>query len=223
MIRRIEGEQDQMCSVDLLVAQAKKHHEHILTNQFFHDLSMGLLDDLQWTRYLLYFCDHFTRCLSLRAGLCEDDKFKNMCSDHDAEEAKHRKQLQAWMVKEGISIEGLQPTKETVLCADFCRRVAQFAEPKVQVFILNVLAEGMALTFFTKAVETLKRLNKLHGPYWHVHKEVDELHMQMGLDLIGSLSDSDIVTIKTLLNQGGMYFWDMIGSWRRREARPSLA
>ena len=209
-----------MGSVDLLVSQAKNHHAHILSNPFFEDLAAGRLDDLKWTRFLLFFCDHFTRCLSLRAGLCEDEMFKNAFSDHDVEEGKHRKQLQAYMVKEGISVTELRPTIETVRCADFLKKIAMFADPKIQVFILNVLSEGMALAFFTKAVEALNRLGKLHGPYWHVHKEVDELHLQMGLDLVKDLTEHEFSIIGNLLDRAALYFWEMIGSWRYKESIP---
>lgn len=209
-----------MNSVDSLVARAKKHHEQLLSNPFFEDLAAGKLDDLQWTRYLLYFCDHFTRCLSLRAGLCENDTYKNTFSDHDVEEGRHRKHLQAWMTKEEISIRGLRPTNETVKCADLLRRVAQYGEPDVQVFLLNVLAEGMALAFFTKAAQRLQHLNKLHGPYWHVHQMVDEMHLHMGIDLIKDVTDFKAEIISGLLDQAAGYFWEMIGSWRFKETTP---
>lgn len=163
--------------------------KHFTTNKFFTALKAGELDGMDWVWQLWYQSDGFTRALSLRSALCEDMRFKEVFAQHACEEIRHPFQLLEWMRKEKFDISRLADipaTPATKACVEVCTDVAKNSHPIHQVFILNVLSEGLGLTFYTEVIDRLK--HRLYGPYWHIHKEVDDIHMGLGLDAVGEIN-----------------------------------
>jgi Iron-containing redox enzyme len=168
--------------MNTLVALAEQHRANIRRGPFFAALSAGDLDHLRWVHQLRHQSRRFTQALSLRSALCREERFLNIFAAHAVEEGRHPEQLETWMRRREMSLAPVPPTRETEQLTDYCTFIAQHGGPVAQVLVLNVLSEGVALDFYTAALDRFGR-GKLNGPYWHVHREVDEIHQAMGVDL----------------------------------------
>lgn len=186
------------------------------TNKFFKALRAGELENMEWVRQLWFQSDGYTRALSLRSALCEDARFKEVFAQHAREEILHPFQLLRWMEKEGFDITRFgTPTPETKACITLCKNAATELSPELQVLILNVLMEGAGLTFYTEVIKEVskRRPGKFHGPYWHIHQEVDDIHMGLGVPLIGELSPQQFEVACTIIDASCLIVDGMIASW----------
>lgn len=203
-----------------LLDQSEALRAAIRQGPFFASLSdVRTPTDLGWTHQLLHQSREFTQALCLRYSLCQDKRYQGIFAEHAVEEADHPDQLITWMVKHGFLASAdadLDPaTPETINSLALCTRAALREPPDVQVVVLNVLSEGVALDFYTAVMPVLQRLDIQTGRYWKVHKEVDAHHLQMGLDLCGDVEPTSAQGRRytLVLHHAASLYHQMLSSW----------
>ena len=84
-----------------------------------------------------------------------------------------------------------------------------------------LLSEGVALDFYTAVIPVLERLDILSGNYWKVHREVDNVHLTMGLDRCGDVrpeSSTGRYYQQVLWHSASLYN-AMLSSWVNQPAK----
>jgi hypothetical protein len=216
--------------MDWLLDHAERYRSHIRSGPFFkHLASVKRPGELKWVHQLLHQSREFTQALCLRYSLCHDPRYQSIFAEHAFEEADHPDQLVAWMTKHGFLVGGeaanLPPTQETLNSLAFCWRAAVREPHDVQVVALNVISEGVALDFYSAVIPVLDRLGLLSGRYWKVHREVDQHHLRLGLDLCGDVaidSPKGMLYQRVLWHGAGLYH-QMLSSWVGETVEPLAA
>lgn len=188
--------------------------------QFFSCLERGELDDMEWVYQLQVQCFRFIHSLHIAAYFCTDPVMKPIRMIHARAERWHPPQLVEWMSAAGLDPRRRPtPTPETSELLDFIWDIAFKGTPVEQVLILNVVSERLALRTFTALLDHFGT-DKLHGPYWMEHKEVDEVHAAMGVnEITQTVVDMYRPMLEALLVRGIRLYDRAINSWAhtRRE------
>lgn len=193
-------------------------------------------DNLAWAHQLAWQSVEFTQALGLQWSLSNDLLTRDTHADHAADEARHPEQLRAWMAEQNLLVEApflsVPPTDETVMLLSFNTRVALREPHPVRVGVLNVLGEGVALDFFTAAIDALadadlrddriggrpdglpKRLGAA-AKFWRIHKAVDGDHLMMGLSELGDLQQASSKgrNVERMMRLGARCYGDALDSW----------
>jgi hypothetical protein len=216
--------------MDWLLQQAERYRSQIQSGPFFKKLArVEHPNDLKWVHQLIHQSREFTQALCLRYSLCRDKRYQAIFAEHAFEEADHPDQLIAWMGKHGFLVDAepgsVPATQETVNSLAFCWRAAVHEPHDVQVVALNVLSEGVALDFYSAVIPVLGQLNILSGRYWKVHREVDEHHLQLGLDLCGDVTPDSATGMRyqRVLCHASNLYHQMLSSWVGERAEPIAA
>lgn len=206
-------------NMDLLIERVATYRADILGIKFFQDLRTGRLDRRRWLWQLLYWSGWFTRALAARAGACEDERFADVFADHASQEARHPAQLKQYLrQKMGWDVDASwpAPSPETVSLRDEIRCIALHGAPLIQILVMNVLSEGAALDFYGALLEHFGT-DSLRGPYFHVHRDVDDHHRLMGVSLLAQPSNADVQECLEVLFRIRNGYQAMIDSWGRYE------
>lgn len=176
--------------MEWLLDLSERYRAQIRSGPFFQSLArVQRPSDLSWVHQLIHQSREFTSALCLRYSLCKDKSYQGIFAEHAVQEADHPDLLLAWMEKYGF-LDGAEPQvakPATVNSLAFCWRSAVRDTCDVQVIGLNLLSEGVALDFYTAVIPVLEQLGILSGNYWKVHREVDNVHLTMGLDRCGDV------------------------------------
>ncbi|WP_394838413.1 iron-containing redox enzyme family protein [Pendulispora rubella] len=218
---------DKSGRMEWILDVAEKYRAQIRRGPFFQSLEqIERVNDIKWVHQLIHQSREFTQALCLRYSLCHDKRYQRIFAEHAVEEADHPDQLIAWMAKYGFlsDVEGgaIPATRETIDSLAYCWRSAVHEPHDVQVIVLNVLSEGIALDFYTAVIPVLKRLDILSGRYWNIHREVDSRHLRMGLDLCGNVpSDSPTgMHYQRVLAHAASLYHQMLSSWVGKRGEP---
>jgi len=174
-----------------LLNLAADYRAEIRSGQFFQALEMTERREQVkgWMRQLYYQSRDFTSALSMRYAVCKEPRFQGCFAKHAMEEVDHCDQLLAWMRKHDFldseeSPTAILPTLETSLVSAYCFRSIFRESYAHQVIAMNLISEGVSYDFFSAVNPKLESLGLSVGRYWQVHKEIDQQHLQLGLDLI---------------------------------------
>jgi hypothetical protein len=216
--------------MEWLLEYAERYRSIIRSGPFFQNLARAERpSDLKWIHQLLHQSREFTQALCMRYSLCRDRNFQSIFAEHAFEEADHPDQLVAWMSKhgflEGTEAGGVPATQETINNLAFCWRSAVREAHDVQVVTLNVLSEGVALDFYSAVIPVLGQMDLLTGRYWKVHREVDEHHLQLGLDRCGDVTPDSATGMRyqRVLCHAANLYHQMLSSWVGERAEPIAA
>ena len=147
---------------------------------------------LGWVHQLAHMSREFIQALLMRAALCgrrrpADYVFYPPFADHGRAEYRHPIELEEWMERFAL-VGGDQPqfcaapmTRQTRHLLAYLWYVAEHAEPDEQVVVMNLVAELMALAFYSEAVPCFDDLGMLWGRYWSAHREADADHAFLGV------------------------------------------
>lgn len=188
-------------------------------NPFFNSLEKGELDDMMFMYQLRYWCNAFIDCLFLSVATTNEPDHKKVRRKHALAEGNHPDQLEKWMGENGFAagMECWPVTVQTLALHAFVRDVAHHHSAIVKTFILNVLSEKLALYTFQAIIKHFGR-ERLYGPYFHEHQEVDEYHAAMGTELISEASmESERTKLEKLIEQGAWLYDSALKSWSRHE------
>lgn len=195
-----------------LINRAERIRAGIRTNPFFEALIDGRADNMRWVHQLRFQSRRFTQALSLRSARSRDPRFDNIFAAHAVEEGRHPEQLEKWMKSQHIEPDAsVAITTETMEVASFCTDIATWGSPTIQILILNVLSEGIALDFYRAVIDHFGT-DRLAGPYWHVHKEVDEIHLAMGVEFC-QVHEPRRAALEGAMDNGGELYDRMLRSW----------
>lgn len=168
-----------------------------------------------WVHQLAHQSRGFTQALALRYARCSDERFADVFARHAHEELLHPEQLRHWMEEHALLGSSkfceVPATPETLRLLALCRETAVQNDTAIQIAILNVVSEGVALDFYTRIIPLLKQQGLNDGAYWRVHREVDDYHLRMGLDL---LTDADEARCMVAAETAATAYGDMLTSWR---------
>jgi len=158
-------------------------------SEMFSFLREMARDELGWVHQLLHQSTEFTQALSARAALPSDGvAYRAMTAQHAREEVGLPADLRVWMAIVGISVDAgarrTAMTPETMTLVAHNWYVAQRLPPSEQVVAMNLVSEYAALDFFTEAIVALRRCGFPLSKFWRVHRDADEVHAQMGTELI---------------------------------------
>lgn len=197
---------------------------------------VGCDRNLAWTHQLAWQSVEFTQTLGLQWALSNDRLTRGTHADHAADEARHPAQLRSWMDEQNLLVEapflGVPPTDQTVVLMSFNTRVAMREQHAVRVGVLNVLGEGVALDFFTAAIDALADADlrdtqqgispdlvpRRLGPsakFWRIHKAVDGDHLMLGLSELHYLPQSCPrgQDVERLMRLGARLYGEALDSW----------
>lgn len=215
--------------MEWLLEFAERYRTQIRSGPFFQHLARAERpSDLTWIHQLLHQSREFTQALCMRYSLCRDKSYQSIFAEHAFEEADHPDQLLAWMAKHGFFDEiepgSVPASQETVNNLAFCWRSAVREPHDVQVVTLNVLSEGVALDFYSATIPMLDRMGILSGRYWKVHREVDNEHLQLGLDRCGDVDPNSRTGMlyQRMLWHSACLYHQMLSSWVGESAEPLL-
>ncbi len=174
-----------------LLSLAEEYRSRLRDGLFYKALALASKpEDIRgWIRQLYYQSRDFTSALSLRYAMCHDPRFQGCFAKHAMEEVDHCEQLIDWMRKHAFLEPDESPTTvpatlETLLVNAYCFRSVLRESSTHQVIALNLISEGVSYDFFSAVNPKLEKLGLKVGRYWQVHKEIDQEHLAMGLDLI---------------------------------------
>jgi len=174
-----------------LLGLAEEYRNRLGDGHFYKELALSSKPEhiRGWIRQLYYQSRDFTSALSLRYAMCRDQDFQGCFALHAMEEVDHCEQLIDWMHKHGFLESDESPTSvpatlETIAVSAYCFRSVLRESSAHQVIALNLISEGVSYDFFSKVNPKLEALGPKVGRYWQVHKEIDQKHLAMGLDLI---------------------------------------
>jgi hypothetical protein len=157
---------------------------------------------LGWVHQLAYMSREFIQALLARAALCgrrerSDYAFYPAFTEHVRAELRHPIELERWMRRFAL-VGGKLPwfceapmTSQTKRLLAYLWYIAEHAEPDEQVVVMNLVAEFMALAFYSAAVPCLEGLGMLWGRYWPVHRDADADHAMLGVSLLRVTAPSE--------------------------------
>lgn|SRR5678816_3794542 len=217
--------------MEWILHEAEKHRVEIRSGAFFGRLRKrpDVVADLhwlgRWSPQLLCQSLGFTRSLCLRYALCSNDRLIDPWCRHASEEIDHPAQLRSWMAswmhdEIEIALES-QPTAPTLDVVELCWNAATDGTLDIQIAV-NVISEGVALDFFTAAIPFLDRLRLHYGPYWSIHREIDNAHLRLGVDALEHCEPTSIrgQAILGMLRDGALAYHKMLESWAALAEEP---
>lgn len=169
-----------------------QYRQNLLGGSFYRQLSLAEHpDDIRgWVRQLYYQSSDFTSALALRYATCRDFRYQGCFGRHATEEVDHASLLLDWMRKheflepEENPTAAAPPTLETQLVSAYCFRSVLRESCEHQVIAMNLISEGVSFDFFSAVIPAFERLGLKTNRYWTVHRDIDQIHLAMGIDLI---------------------------------------
>lgn len=211
-----------------LFDQAEQYRARIRDGVFFARLARR--DNKQaahawlelWSRQLLHQSREFTQALCLRYSLCHDQSYQGIFAEHALEEAEHPDQLAGWISDVGIGNEEVRATRETIDSLAYCWRSALRDPHDLQVVVLNLMSEGVALDFYSAVVPHLEWLGVHSGAYWDCHRKGDVRHMALGLDRLHRVGPDQPTGVgyRLALAHSAALHHAMLTSWARIDGYP---
>jgi pyrroloquinoline quinone (PQQ) biosynthesis protein C len=178
-----------------LLDLAAEHRHVLLSGSFYQTLAQAHHPEnvRGWVRQLYHQSSDFTSALALRYSTCRDIRYQSCFAHHAAEEVEHAAMLMDWMhkhdfLKPGENPFSIAPTLETQLVSAYCFRSVLRESCDHQVIAMNLISEGVSFDFFSAVIPVFARLGLKTNRYWTVHKDVDQQHLAMGIDLISQCS-----------------------------------
>lgn len=210
--------------MEWLLNLAEKYRAGICSGRFFRDLEMAEKPEeiKGWIQQLYHQSRDFTSALSIRYALCKDPLFQGCFARHAIEEVDHCDQLLAWMHKHGFLKPSESPTShppilETTLVSAYCFRSVLRESYAHQVIAMNLISEGVSYDFFSAVNPKLESLGFPVGRYWQVHKEIDQQHLALGLDLIPQCGEDSVEgkTYARIAWETASLYGRMLDSWSK--------
>ena len=174
-----------------LLDLATRYRQNLLSGLFYQKLGETHHPENArgWIRQLYHQSSDFTSALSLRYAMCHDPHYQSCFAQHAAEEVDHCTLLVDWMQKHQFLRDKenpriIPPTLETKLVSAYCFRSVLRESCEHQVIGMNLISEGVSFDFFSAVIPVFARLGLKTNRYWTVHKDVDQQHLAMGIDLI---------------------------------------
>ncbi|MEG5237025.1 iron-containing redox enzyme family protein [Microcoleus sp. AT9b-C3] len=168
-----------------------KYRQHLLAGSFYKQLTAAQHpDDVRgWVTQLYYQSSDFTAALAMRYTMCRDFRYQQCFAHHATEEVDHASLLLDWMHKHGFLEPGENPTSvaatlETQLVSAYCFRSVLRESYEHQVIAMNLISEGVSFDFFSAVIPVFARIGLKTNRYWVVHREIDQEHLALGIDLI---------------------------------------
>jgi Iron-containing redox enzyme len=168
-----------------------EYRQSLLLGSFYKQLATAKHpDDIRkWISQLYYQSSDFTSALSMRYSMCRDFKYQSCFAHHAMEEVDHASLLLDWMQKHGFLKDGENPNStapilETQLVSAYCFRSVLRESYEHQVIAMNLISEGVSYDFFSAVIPVFARIGLKTNRYWVVHREIDQEHLAMGIDLI---------------------------------------
>ena len=178
-------------SMKWLLELGAKYRQNLLSGSFYRQLSLAEHpnDVKGWVRQLYYQSSDFTSALALRYATCRDFRYQGCFAHHATEEVDHAALLLDWMYKHEFLLPEENPTSitphlETQLVSAYCFRSVLRESYEHQVIAMNLISEGASYDFFSAVIPVFARLGLKTNRYWVVHREIDQDHLAMGIDLI---------------------------------------
>lgn len=201
-----------MLTYEGLLQHNEAQMQTLLKNPYFTLLSSGsqVLDNPQARQKFLdsiqVFSDFFQHILFIRQGTCQDSAYHSLFLQHLQEELGHDELLAARSHKHRSHDAILHATSIW-----FCN----------QMIILDNL-EKAALVHLVLEVSgsyyhdlAQKKLGRDAPDYYEVHNQVDDIHAQMGADLLRGHSEEVYRRLYKIIDKG----WSMLDAMTRRVAQ----
>lgn len=212
-----------------------QYRQNLLLGSFYRELSLAEHpnDVKDWVRQLYYQSSDFTSALALRYATCRDFRYQGCFAHHATEEVDHAALLLDWMYKHEFLLPEENPTSitphlETQLVSAYCFRSVLRESYEHQVIAMNLISEGVSYDFFSAVIPVFARLGLKTNRYWVVHREIDQDHLAMGIDLIPQCEpDSALGKEYTrIAYETSVLYGRMLDAWSVRGSKknePSLA
>lgn len=173
-----------------------------------------------WIRQLYHQSSDFTSALALRYSTCRDPRYQHTFARHAAEEVEHAAMLLDWMhkhdfLKDGENPNSIAPTLETQLVSAYCFRSVLRESCEHQIIAMNLISEGVSYDFFSAVIPVFQRLGLKTNRYWTIHKDVDQQHLTMGIDLIPQCSPDSAQgkEYNRIVEETAILYGRMLDSW----------
>ena len=174
-----------------LLDLAAEYRHVLLSGSFYQTLAVAHHPEniRGWVGQLYHQSSDFTSALALRYAMCRDPRYQPTFARHAAEEVEHAAMLLDWMhkhdfLKDRENSNSIAPTLETQLVSAYCFRSVLRESCEHQIIAMNLISEGVSFDFFSAVIPVFARLGLKTNRYWTVHKDVDQQHLAMGIDLI---------------------------------------
>lgn len=205
-----------------LLDLAAEYRHALLSGYFYQTLAQAHHPEnvRGWVHQLYHQSSDFTSALALRYSMCRDIRYQHTFASHAAEEVEHAVMLVDWMhkhdfLKPGEDPNSIAPTLETQLVSAYCFRSVLRESCEHQIIAMNLISEGVSYDFFSAVIPVFARLGLKTNRYWTVHREVDQQHLAMGIDLIPQCSpDSELGREYARIVEETVILYDrMFASW----------
>lgn len=222
--------------MEWLLDLGAQYRQNLLSGSFYKQLALSEHpDDVRgWVRQLFYQSSDFTSALAMRYAMCRDFRYQGCFGHHATEEVDHASLLLDWMYKHeflqpGENPTSVPPTLETQLVSAYCFRSVLRESYEHQVIAMNLISEGVSFDFFSAVIPQFERLGLKTNRYWTVHRDIDQIHSCMGIDLIPQC-DEDSPQGKEysrIVKETALLYGRMLDSWSTantgKKETPSLA
>lgn len=117
--------------------------------------------------------------------------------------------------KPGENPHSIAPTLETQLVSAYCFRSVLRESCEHQIIAMNLISEGVSYDFFSAVIPVFARLGLKTNRYWTVHKDVDQQHLAMGIDLIPQCSPDSKQgkEYARIIEETTILYGQMLDSW----------
>jgi len=214
-----------------------KYRQNLRSGSFYQQLTAAQHpDDVRgWVRQLYYQSSDFTAALAIRYTMCRDFRYQGCFAHHATEEVDHASLLLDWMHKHEFLQPGENPTSitatlETQLVSAYCFRSVLRESYEHQVIAMNLISEGVSFDFFSAVIPVFARLGLKTNRYWTVHREIDQEHLAMGIDLIPQCDEDSALgkEYSRIACETSLLYGRMLDSWcstayKGNQETPSLA
>jgi hypothetical protein len=211
-----------------------KYRQNLLSGSFYQELTNAEHpDDVRgWIRQLYHQSSDFTSALAIRYSMCRDFRYQNCFAHHATEEVDHASLLLDWMHKHEFLLPGENPNSitpylETQLVSAYCFRSVLRESYEHQVIAMNLISEGVSYDFFSAVIPAFARLGLKTNRYWVVHREIDQDHLAMGIDLIPQCDEDSALgkEYSRIAWETTMLYGRMLDAWSIADSKkkePSL-
>jgi Iron-containing redox enzyme len=181
-----------------LLELAVQYRQNLLAGSFYKQLERSTKpEDVRgWIEQLYHQSRDFTSALAMRYSMCRDFRYQRCFGHHAMEEVDHASLLLDWMYKHDFLNEGESPvsppTLETQLVSAYCFRSVLRESCEHQIVAMNLISEGVSFDFFSAVIPTFDRLGLKTNRYWTVHRDIDQIHLALGIDLIQECDEDSV-------------------------------
>lgn len=141
------------------------------------------------------FSDYFQKVVMLRYVFCDNSKFLSVAQLHFTEEYGHN-----------ISLKQDREHRPTVWDPILESTSSWFAwkmftlDEEEKTVLVHLVLEASAQIFFTQAHQVMEQYQETE--YFKIHRDADEQHEQMGIDLLKELTVEKYQRLQKILSQG---------------------